>query len=145
MTRARGWLAGLMLLAALPVFAIDVTLLPNAELQARYKALTHELRCMQCVNNTIADSPVGLAADLRRQVAEQLVAGKSDAEIRAYMVQRYGDVILFEPPVNSSTLWVWLTPLVALVGGIAVAIVVVRRRSRLVVTDDSIVEEESPR
>ncbi len=145
MRRTRSWLAGLLLLASLPIVAIDVTVLPNAELQARYKALTHELRCMQCVNNTIADSPVGLAADLRRQVAEQLVAGRSDDEIRAYMVQRYGDVILFEPPVNSSTLWVWLTPLVALLGGIAVAIVVVRRRSKLVLADDSIVDDESNR
>lgn len=127
----------LLLVVSLASPAIDVTVLPNEELQARYKALTHELRCMQCVNNTIADSPVGLAADLRRQVAEQLVAGKTDAQIRAYMVERYGDVILFEPPVNSSTLWVWLTPLVALAGGLIVAVVIVRRRTKLVATDDS--------
>jgi cytochrome c-type biogenesis protein CcmH len=128
------------MLFALPAAAIDTTVLPNAELQARYEALTHELRCMQCQNNSIADSPVFLAADLRKQVAEQLIAGKSDDEIRDYMVQRYGDVILFKPPLNSSTAWVWFAPLVALVGGVIVAVVIVRRRSKLVATDDSVVD-----
>jgi cytochrome c-type biogenesis protein CcmH len=128
------------LLFALPVAAIDTTILPNAQLQARYEGLTHELRCMQCQNNSIADSPVFLAADLRAQVAEQLIAGKSDDEIRAYMVERYGDVILFNPPLNSSTAWVWFAPLAALLGGIIVAVVIVRRRSKLVATDDSVVD-----
>lgn len=130
----------LALLFALPAPAIDTTILPNAQLQARYEALTHELRCMQCQNNSIADSPVFLAADLRKQVAEQLIAGKSDDEIRDYMVQRYGEVILFKPPLNASTAWVWFAPLIALVGGVVVAVVIVRRRSRLVATDDSIVD-----
>jgi cytochrome c-type biogenesis protein CcmH len=130
----------LALLFALPAPAIDTTILPNAQLQARYEALTHELRCMQCQNNSIADSPVFLAADLRKQVAEQLIAGKSDDEIRDYMVQRYGDVILFKPPLNASTAWVWFAPLIALVGGVVVAVVIVRRRSRLVATDDSIID-----
>jgi cytochrome c-type biogenesis protein CcmH len=128
------------LLFAMPAVSIDTTVLPNAELQARYEALTHELRCMQCQNNSIADSPVFLAADLRKQVAEQLIAGKSDDEIRDYMVQRYGDVILFKPPLNASTAWVWFAPLVALVGGVIVAVVIVRRRSQLVATDDSVVD-----
>jgi cytochrome c-type biogenesis protein CcmH len=130
----------LALLFALPAPAIDTTILPNAQLQARYEALTHELRCMQCQNNSIADSPVFLAADLRKQVAEQLIAGKTDDEIRDYMVQRYGDVILFKPPLNASTAWVWFAPLIALVGGVVVAVVIVRRRSKLVATDDSIVD-----
>jgi cytochrome c-type biogenesis protein CcmH len=130
----------MVLLFALPAAAIDTTVLPNAELQARYEALTHELRCMQCQNNSIADSPVFLAADLRKQVAEQLIASKSDDEIRDYMVQRYGDVILFKPPLNASTAWVWFAPLVALVGGVIVAVVIVRRRSQLVATDDSVVD-----
>ena len=141
MIRAR--LAGLLaaVLCATAAYAIDITVLPDAQLQKRYEALTHEFRCMQCQNNTIADSPVGLASDLRRDVAEMLVAGKSDDEIRAYMVQRYGDVILFTPPFKGSAIWVWLTPLAALVGGIVVAIVIVRRRGRLVAADDTDVEE----
>lgn len=137
MKRAR--LAALVagLFVARLAFGIDITVLPDEKLQQRYEALTHEFRCMQCQNNTIADSPVGLASDLRRDVAELLVAGKTDDEIRAYMVQRYGNVILFTPPFRGSAIWVWLTPLVALVGGIVVAVVIVRRRSKLVTTDDT--------
>jgi cytochrome c-type biogenesis protein CcmH len=126
--------------------AIDPTVLPDEKLQERYEALTHEFRCMQCQNNTIADSPVGLASDLRRDVRELLIAGKTDDEIRAYMVERYGNVILFTPPFAGSAVWVWVAPLAALCGGIIVAVVVVRRRSKLVAADDSDVEaEESPR
>jgi cytochrome c-type biogenesis protein CcmH len=133
----RARIAGLaaVLLLAGRAFAIDVTVLPDEKLQQRYEALTHEFRCMQCQNNTIADSPVGLASDLRRDVAEMLVAGKTDDEIRTYMVQRYGDVILFTPPFKGAAIWVWLTPLVALIGGIVVAVAIVRRRGKLVAND----------
>jgi cytochrome c-type biogenesis protein CcmH len=141
MIRARLFTLLAACLLAGRVLAIDITVLPDEKLQQRYEALTHEFRCMQCQNNTIADSPVGLASDLRRDVAEMLVAGKTDDEIRAYMVQRYGNVILFTPPFRGSAIWVWLTPLVALVGGIVVAVVIVRRRGRLVATDDTDVEE----
>jgi cytochrome c-type biogenesis protein CcmH len=143
MRRARlaGFLA--LLLIAGSAAAIDITVLPDEKLQQRYEALTHEFRCMQCQNNTIADSPVGLASDLRRDVAEMLVAGKTDDEIRAYMVQRYGNVILFTPPFKGSAIWVWLTPLVALLGGIVVAVVIVRRRGKLVASD--VADEEPPR
>ena len=137
MSRAR--IAGIVaaLLLARGAFGIDITVLPDEKLQQRYEALTHEFRCMQCQNNTIADSPVGLASDLRRDVAEMLVAGKTDDEIRAYMVQRYGNVILFTPPFRGSAIWVWLTPLIALLGGVVVAVVIVRRRGRLVAVDDT--------
>jgi cytochrome c-type biogenesis protein CcmH len=123
-------------------FAVDPTVLPNAELQRRYEALTHELRCMQCLNNSIADSPVGLASDLRRDVKEQLIAGKTDDEIRAYMVQRYGNVILFTPPMNSSSAWVWILPGLAAAAGLLIGIRIVRRRARLVDQDDSVVDSE---
>jgi cytochrome c-type biogenesis protein CcmH len=143
MSRARlvTMLAALLLVRV--ACAIDITVLPDEKLQQRYEALTHEFRCMQCQNNTIADSPVGLASDLRRDVKELLIAGKSDDEIRAYMVQRYGNVILFTPPFKGSAIWVWLTPLVALAGGIVVAVVIVRRRGKLVGADDSDVDELS--
>jgi cytochrome c-type biogenesis protein CcmH len=131
--RIAGFAAALLLAGR--AFAIDVTVLPDEKLQQRYDALTHEFRCMQCQNNTIADSPVGLASDLRRDVAEMLVAGKTDDEIREYMVQRYGDVILFTPPFKGAAIWVWLTPLAALVGGIVIAVVIVRRRGKLVTND----------
>ena len=134
-----------MLLVSGVAFAVDPTTLPTPELQARYKAMTHELRCMQCMNNSIADSPVGLASDLRRDVKELLLAGKSDDEIRAYMVQRYGNVILFTPPMSGSSAWVWVLPGLAAIGGLLIAVRIVRRRSNLVEQDDSIVDgEEKP-
>jgi cytochrome c-type biogenesis protein CcmH len=125
--------------------AIDVDAMPTPELQRRYDALTHELRCMQCQNQSIADSPVGLAADLRRDVREQLIAGKSDDQIRATMVERYGKFILFRPPFDPSTAWVWLAPFVLLIVGVLVTIRIVRQRSRMVGADDSEIEEESPK
>jgi cytochrome c-type biogenesis protein CcmH len=139
---ARVMLVLLVLSLSWRAFAIDVTVLPNEQLQRRYQALTHEFRCMQCQNNTIADSPVGLASDLRREVAELLIAGKSDDEIRAHMVQRYGNVILFTPPLAPSTAWVWLFPVLAVFAGAIIGVVIVRRRSRMVDTDDSVVEPE---
>ena len=131
-----------LLLVALRAVAIDITVLPTPELQARYERLTHEFRCMQCQNNSIADSPVGLASDLRREVKELLIAGKSDDEIRAYMVQRYGNVILFTPPLVASTAWVWMFPVLAVIGGALIGVVIVRRRSKLLDSDDSVIDSE---
>jgi len=130
---------------AMQALAIDITVLPTEELQQRYEGLTHEFRCMQCQNNSIADSPVDLAAELRRDVKEQLLAGKSDDEIRASMVKRYGNVILFRPPLSGSTAWVWIAPIVVLCGGVLVAFVVVRRRSAMVAGDDTPVDADEPR
>ncbi len=124
------------------VFAVDITVLPDAELQRRYERLTHELRCMKCQNNSIADSPAGLASDLRREIKEMLLAGKTDDEIRAFMVQRYGNVILFTPPLKGSSIWVWMLPGLAAVAGLVIAIRVVRRRAKLVDQDDSVVDSE---
>jgi cytochrome c-type biogenesis protein CcmH len=139
---ARGVALALAVALSMRALAIDVTVLPDSEKQARYETLTHELRCMQCMNNSIADSPVGLASDLRRDVAEQIMAGKTDAEIRASMVKRYGNVILFTPPLDRSSAWVWLTPIAAALGGLIIGIRIVRRRSRLVEQDDSVVETD---
>ena len=115
--------------------AIDITQLPDPALQARYEALTHELRCMQCQNQSIADSPVGLAADLRREVAEQLTAGRTDDEVREYMAARYGDFILFRPRMSARTAWLWSLPGLLLIGGAVVAWRVVRRRSAMAAND----------
>ena len=137
----QAWLAATVLVV-LNAYAIDITVLPTDELQQRYEALTHEFKCMQCQNNSIADSPVGLASDLRRDVQEQLLAGKSDDEIRASMVKRYGNVILFRPPLTPGTVWVWIAPVAVLAGGVLVAAIVVRRRSALVASDDSVVQTD---
>ena len=135
-------LLSMLLLVSSMAFAVDTTVLPNPELQQRYEALTHELRCMQCMNNSIADSPVGLASDLRRDVKELLEAGKTDAEIRAYMVQRYGNVILFTPPMSGSSAWVWILPALAAIAGLLIGVRIVRRRASLVDQDDSVVDAE---
>lgn len=140
--RVPALILGLLLGAAVPALAVDVAPLPTPELQARFDDLTHEFRCMQCQNQSIADSPVGLASDLRREVRELLVAGRSDAEIREHMVQRYGNFILFRPPFEKSTAWVWLLPPVLLLLGVIVAWRIVRQRSRMVADDDSVVDVE---
>ena len=121
-------------------WAVDPTELPDPRLQARYLALTHELRCMQCQNETLADSPVDLAADLRREVRDLLLQGKSDDEVRAWMVARYGDFILFRPRFSPRTAWLWLAPGVALLLGAAVCWRIVRGRSALVDADSEPVD-----
>jgi cytochrome c-type biogenesis protein CcmH len=129
-----------LLTAAPAARAVDPTELSDPALQARYLALTHELRCMQCQNESLADSPVDLAADLRHQVRDQLLAGKSDDEIRAWMVARYGDFILFRP----RSLWLWLTPGVLLALGALVFWRIVRARSALVATDEAPLPADEP-
>lgn len=127
------------------VRAVDVDAMPTPELQRRYDDLTHELRCMQCQNQSIADSPVGLASDLRRDVREQILAGKTDDEIREVMVTRYGNVILFRPPFNPSTAWVWIVPFALLLVGAFVAFRIVKTRSKMVDADDSVPEMDDTR
>jgi cytochrome c-type biogenesis protein CcmH len=134
-----------VLCAAGTARAVDPTELPDPALQARYSALTHELRCMQCQNESLADSPVELAADLRREVREQLLAGKSDAQVRAWMAARYGDFILFRPRYSWRNAWLWGAPAVLLLIGAVVAWRIVRERTALLGTDDAPLEEDPPR
>jgi len=131
------WLAG-----AHSVWAVDPTELPDPRLQARYVALTHELRCMQCQNESLADSPVDLAADLRREVRDQLLAGKSDDDIRAWMSARYGDFILFRPRYSLRNAWLWGAPAALLLIGALVCWRVVRNRMTLLPADHEPLEED---
>ena len=126
-------------------WAIDTTQMPTPELQARYEGLTHELRCVQCQNEAIADSPAGIAEDLRGEVRDMLLAGKSDDDVRAFMVARYGDFILFRPRFAARTAWLWVAPGVLLLIGLGVFARVVRKRSALVGTDPDPVDDEEPR
>jgi cytochrome c-type biogenesis protein CcmH len=121
--------------------AIDPIELEDPALQERYRALTHELRCMQCQNQSIADSPVGLAGDLRREVRELLQQGKSDEEVRDHLRARYGDFILFRPDFNARTAWLWLAPGVLLMLGLFIAWRILRRRAALAPMDDSLIDE----
>ena len=90
----------------------------DAALEKRAKALSEELRCLVCQNQTIADSNAELAVDLRKQVREQLAQGKSDEQVIDYMVGRYGDFVLYRPPVKETTWLLWFGPLLLLVGGV---------------------------
>ena len=136
---------GLALAWARIALAVDPTELPDPALQARYLTLTHELRCMQCQNESLADSPVGLAADLRREVREQLLAGKSDDQIRAWMSARYGDFILFRPRYSLRNAWLWGAPGALLLIGAFVCWRVVRNRTRLLPGDHEPLEEDGAR
>ena len=131
-----------LVLGASAVYAVDPTQLPDPMLQARYLSLTHELRCMQCQNESIADSPVDLAADLRREVRDMLIAGKSDDDVRNFMVARYGDFILFRPRFSARNAWLWLSPGVLLLIGAFVSVRIVRQRSALVDQDNEPLEED---
>jgi cytochrome c-type biogenesis protein CcmH len=119
-------------------FAIDTApAFEDAALQARYEKLTHELRCLVCRSETIADSNAPLAADLRRGVAEQMRAGKSDDDILKYMTDRYGDYVLYTPPIVARTWLLWGAPVLFLLAGAVVAIITISRKSRLPENDPS--------
>lgn len=120
-----------MVFAMSVVCAVDPEEMADKALQTRYRSLTHELRCMQCQNQSIADSPVGLAGDLRREVRELLAQGKSDTEIRDWMRLRYGAFILFRPQFSPSTAWLWLSPGLMLVAGSIIGLRILRQRRLL--------------
>ena len=135
MPRARlARLAATLLLAAAAGLAHAKDAPPAAEdpvLEAKLQAIAGELRCLVCQNETIAASNADLAVDLRRQVRQMLGEGKSEREIIDYMTARYGDFVLYRPPVKASTALLWYGPAALMVGGVAVLWLVLRRRSRL--------------
>jgi cytochrome c-type biogenesis protein CcmH len=128
----RRWLAILVLgLASVTALAIDTEVaFPDAARQQRYDRWIHELRCVQCQNAAIADSPVGLASDLRRQVKEMIAAGQSDEEIKRFMTERYGDFVLYDPPLKPRTYFLWAAPALFLLITVGVAARVIVRRSK---------------
>lgn len=108
----------------------------NAAGEERVKSLAHELRCLVCQNQTIADSNSDLAIDLRTQIREQITAGKTDQQIRDYMVARYGDFVLYRPPVQSNTVLLWLAPFLLLIGGLGFLFRQMAKRRTLVITQN---------
>ena len=103
----------------------------NPALEARMLAITGELRCLVCQNQTIADSHADLAVDLRQEVRELIGKGRSDAEIRRYMTDRYGDFVLYRPPLKPTTWALWLGPALLLLVAAVALVAVIRRRARL--------------
>ncbi|MGO9995663.1 MAG: cytochrome c-type biogenesis protein CcmH [Steroidobacteraceae bacterium] len=124
--------------AGVPAHALDANgQLEDPVLQARYERITKDLRCLVCQNESIADSNVELASDLRRQVREMLSAGKSDDAIFDFMTDRYGEFVRFNPPLEPKTLLIWGAPFLVLVLGVVIIFRIVRRRSRMPLDDES--------
>lgn len=95
-----------------------VPVVADPALEARVMRLAEELRCLVCQNQTIADSNAPLAVDLRNQVREMLAAGRSEREVVVYMVERYGDFVLYRPPVKGTTLLLWIGPVLLMLGSL---------------------------
>jgi len=102
--------------------------LADSAQEARARELFREVRCLVCQNEAIEDSEADLAADLRRIVREQIVEGRTDAEIRAFLVERYGEFVLFRPPFSVENALLWLTPVLLLGAGAGLWLLLLRRR-----------------
>jgi cytochrome c-type biogenesis protein CcmH len=133
-----GLLLALMLLAPLSLpFLLPaswakeaVPVAENPEIEQRMIALSEELRCLVCQNETIAASRADFANDLRREIREQMSANKSDKEIIDFLVARYGDFVLYRPPVKSTTMFLWFGPFILLLAGAIVLVVYLKRRRK---------------
>ena len=117
----RALLLALLLALSAPAQAQVVDRRPlqfQSELEeTRFRALTDELRCVMCQNQSLADSDAQIAVDLRRQILQQIRDGRSDAEIRQFLVERYGEFVLYRPSVSAATWLLWFGPLLVLAGG----------------------------
>ena len=128
----RHWLLLLLLtLFTLSAFAkFEVHQFDDPEKEARYKQLIAELRCLVCQNQNLADSNAELALDLRQQTYDMVQQGATTEEVVVYMVQRYGDFVLYRPPFKSSTALLWIGPFVTFGGGVLVLFIFIRRSGR---------------
>jgi len=128
--RWRILLSALLLAVAAPVFAQESQLADPA-LERRARALSYEIRCVVCQSQSVAESDADIARDMRVLIREQIAAGKSDQEIRDYLVARYGDFVLFEPPFKSSTYVLWIGPFALLaLASVGVAVYFRRRNAQ---------------
>jgi cytochrome c-type biogenesis protein CcmH len=147
MTRSR--LLALLLLCLLASFAmaqVQTEDQPSDDpvIEQRLAKLSHELRCLQCQNQTLADSPSDLAADLRREIRAQMKDGKSDQEIIAFLTQRYGQFILYRPRVTPLTYLLWFGPFVLLLAGLLVLFRYIKQR-RDQITEQPLTAEDRRR
>jgi cytochrome c-type biogenesis protein CcmH len=137
MAAAFALLALLWLAAPHNAWAVDPAQLSDPALQARYDVLIHELRCVQCEDNSLADSDASIATDLRREIRGMLLAGKSDQQIKDYLVSRYSEFILFRPAYTWRNAWLWGLPLMLLLIGAVIAVRIIQQRAALVDQDDA--------
>jgi cytochrome c-type biogenesis protein CcmH len=119
----------LLILLSASAAAIDALPFKDRAEELRFQELTRQLRCLVCQNESLADSSADLARDLRQEVFEQMQTGKSDAEIKDYLTARYGDFVLYKPPLRGGTLLLWFGPLLLLLIGSGVVARIVRRRA----------------
>ena len=125
------------LLAGLAAAQQSYETLEDPEQQARYASLIQEVRCLTCLNRSIAESETPLARDLRREIRELIESGASDAEVVSFLTERYGDFVLYRPPLRPRTVPLWAAPIVLLgIGGIVFAIVLRRRLAQPIDDDD---------
>jgi cytochrome c-type biogenesis protein CcmH len=142
----RPWLIALLFVCTPLAWAVDATSpFPDPAQQARYERLVRDLRCLVCQNESVADSNAMLAADLRREVRDLMVAGKSDDEIRAFMTERYGDFVLYRPPLVPRTWLLWATPALFLAAALFAVFRIVSRRARAARADPAALDEEADR
>src|SRR5215510_3743318 len=113
----------------------------DPELEKRLMNLSKELRCLVCQNETLADSQADLAQDLRAQIREQMRAGKTDKEIVSYLTDRYGQFVLYRPPVTPTTYLLWFGPFIFLLAGLVVLFRYVKQRRQLIPESSLSVEE----
>lgn len=102
----------------------------NPAIEARLKAMSEELRCLVCQNQTLADSDAPLAEDLRREIRLQMQAGKTNQEVMDYLVSRYGDFVRYRPPLNTTTVLLWVGPFVLMLMGLLGLIIMLRKRQK---------------
>ncbi|HEY7787346.1 MAG TPA: cytochrome c-type biogenesis protein [Casimicrobiaceae bacterium] len=138
--RAQGLIATACVVVA---FSAAAPARSDAALDIRLKALESQLRCLVCQNQTLAESEAPLAEDLRKEVRALAVSGKSDDDIRAYLVARYGDFVLYKPPVKPTTWLLWFGPFLLLACGVGVWWAVVRRRATRVLEDATVAESKA--
>ncbi len=125
----KAYLMFLFILAASSVSLQAEIITVAPEYDKRYQHILKELRCLVCQNQTLADSSSNLANDLRVEVKEMLERGSTDKEILQFMSDRYGDFVLYKPPVKPRTLLLWYGPFLLLIGGVIIALIIVRKRS----------------
>jgi cytochrome c-type biogenesis protein CcmH len=117
---------------AAPALAKEAKPVEDPQIEQRMQALTQQLRCLVCQNETLADSRADLAEDLRKEIREQMKAGKSDREIIAFLTQRYGNFVLYKPPVQPTTYLLWFGPFVLLLGGTLLLYRYVKHRREII-------------
>ena len=130
MSKLIALLAGLFLLTAGQALAAEALPVGDPAVEARVKKISEELRCLTCMGQSIADSQSGFSDDMRREIRDMISQGKSDAQIMEFMVQRYGDFVLYRPPVKNTTWLLWFGPFLLFAVGLGALVLKLTKRSK---------------